>query len=86
MDSEIKNIAYIDGQNLYMTTSKGDPSWNIDLSHFRIYLDKKYNVTKAYYYLGFVQEGNEIEHLYEKIQIFPRPCLGKILFIFRIKV
>ncbi len=68
MDPELKNIAYIDGQNLYMGTSKIEPYWNVDMSRFRIYLEKKYNVSKAYYYLGYVQEGDKIEHLYEEIQ------------------
>ncbi len=68
MNPELKNIAYIDGQNLYMGTTKGEPSWKINLSKFRKYLERKYNVTKAYYYLGFVQEGEKIGHLYEEIQ------------------
>lgn len=62
------NLAFVDGQNLYMGTSKSDPSWDIDLSRFRIYLEKKYSVSTAYYYLGFIQEGESIEQLYEKIQ------------------
>ena len=68
MDSELKNIAYIDGQNLYMGTAKSDPCWRINLSRFRIYLEKKYNIDKAYYYLGYVQEGERVEHIYEEIQ------------------
>lgn len=68
MNQELKNIAYIDGQNLYMGTTKCEPSWKINLAKFRIYLEKKYKVGKAYYYLGFVQEGDKIEHLYEEIQ------------------
>jgi uncharacterized LabA/DUF88 family protein len=63
------NIAYIDGQNLYMGTSKSAYSWNIDLPRFRTYLLQKYNVEKAFYYLGFVQEGERFERLYEEIQI-----------------
>jgi len=63
-----ENIAYIDGQNLYMGTTKSEPCWYIDLVRFRVYLEKKYNVGKAYYYLGYVQEGDRIESLYEEIQ------------------
>ncbi len=66
MDSEKKNIAYIDGQNLYMGTTKSDPSWRIDLIRFRVYLEMKYNVAKAYYYLGYLMEGNQ--ELYEQLQ------------------
>ncbi|MDD3150762.1 MAG: NYN domain-containing protein, partial [Candidatus Gastranaerophilales bacterium] len=68
MNSKTKNIAYVDGQNLHMGTSKSEPKWKINLSRFRVYLEKKYNVDKAYYYLGYVQEGDKIEHLYEEIQ------------------
>jgi len=64
----MNNIAYIDGQNLYMGTTKRDPSWIVDLARFRIYLNKKYGVEKAYYYLGYVQENKNSETLYEEIQ------------------
>lgn len=63
-----KNIAYIDGQNLYMGTTKREPEWEVDLARFRVYLEKKYNVSKAYYYLGYVQDGATFEKLYEEIQ------------------
>src|SRR3989339_1076455 len=67
MEKEKDNHAFVDGQNLYMNTTKKeiDP-WKIDLARFRIYLEKKYNVSKAYYFLGYVQETNE--ELYEEIQ------------------
>ena len=62
-----KNIAFIDGQNLYMATSKREVNpWHINLARFRIYLEQKYHVTKAYYFLGFVQDTNQ--DLYEEIQ------------------
>jgi uncharacterized LabA/DUF88 family protein len=63
----MKNIAFVDGQNLYMGTAKRevDP-WKIDLARFRVYLEQKYNVGKAYYFLGYVQDTNQ--DLYEAIQ------------------
>ena len=64
----LKNIAYIDGQNLYMGTAKSTPKWQIDLGRFRRYLTEKYSVADAYYYLGFVQSGAEYDKLYESIQ------------------
>lgn len=62
-----KNYAFIDGQNLYMGTAKRehDP-WRVDLRRFRVYLEQKYRVEKAYYFLGYVQETNQ--ELYEEIQ------------------
>ncbi|MDO8483191.1 MAG: NYN domain-containing protein [bacterium] len=62
-----KNYAFIDGQNLYMGTAKREIGpWKIDLARFRVYLEQKYSVTKAYYFLGFVQKENQ--DLYEEIQ------------------
>lgn len=66
--NSIKNIAYIDGQNLYMGTTKSSPQWHVDLTRFRTYLAQKYHVDIAYYYLGYVQEGENIEALYDSIQ------------------
>lgn len=68
MDLTVKNIAYIDGQNLYMGTSKSSPVWTVNLARFRKYISSKYGVEDAYYYLGYVQEGMNIEKLYESIQ------------------
>ena len=62
-----QNIAYIDGQNLFMGTTKSQDSWKINLAKFRIYLEQKYEVKKAYYYLGFVQEKHQ--DIYEEIQL-----------------
>ena len=61
------NYAFVDGQNLYMGTAKRavDP-WKIDLVRFRVYLEKKYSVTKAFYFLGFLDETQD--SLYENIQ------------------
>jgi uncharacterized LabA/DUF88 family protein len=64
----MSNIAYIDGQNLFMGTTKSSSPWVVDLVRLRVYLEKKYDVSKAYYYLGFVQDGSKFESLYERIQ------------------
>ena len=62
-----ENIAFIDGQNLYMgTTLNKKQPWKIDLKKFRTYLLDKYNVKIAYYFLGYVQEKNQ--DLYNEIQ------------------
>lgn len=67
MSKQIKNLAFIDGQNLYMATTKRevDP-WKINLARFRVYLEQKYNVSNAYYHLGYPHE--EYQELYEEIQ------------------
>ncbi len=63
---EIENTAFVDGQNVYMSTISADKQWSIDLVRFRVYLKQKYKVAKAYYFLGFVQEENQ--DLYDEIQ------------------
>lgn len=60
--------AFIDSQNLKMgvgkdvvnkKTGKIDyQGWEIDLRKFRLYLKNKYNVTKAYFFIGNIP-GNE---------------------------
>ncbi|MFA6463646.1 MAG: NYN domain-containing protein [Candidatus Paceibacterota bacterium] len=62
----MKNIAFIDGQNLYMGTKTCDQSWEVNLSKLKFYLERKYNVSEVYYFLGYVQ--NENEELYDEIQ------------------
>lgn len=67
MERENRNYAFIDGQNLYMGTAKREVGpWEINLTRFRVYLERKYNVSKAFYFLGYVQETNQ--ELYEEIQ------------------
>lgn len=60
------NLAFIDGQNLYLGTNSEIPAWQVDLAKFRQYLTKKYSVQKAYYFLGFVNE--KYQDLYDSIQ------------------
>ena len=58
------NYAFIDWQNLYLWTSS--EWWNIDLDKFRIYLKDKYKVSKAYYFLWYIQDENN--SLYTRVQ------------------
>lgn len=47
------NQAFIDGQNLTLGTKQSETPWKIDLAKFRFYLTRKYNVDKAYYFIGY---------------------------------
>lgn len=49
-----------------MGTTTGDNPWKVDLYKFRVYLEKKYDVSEAYYFLGYVQDVNQ--ELYAEIQ------------------
>jgi uncharacterized LabA/DUF88 family protein len=58
------NLAFIDGQNLYLGTKSS--GWVLDLQKFRLYLKEKYQIDKAYYFLG--QTKKENLDLYIQIQ------------------
>lgn len=64
MLQQLKNIAFIDGQNLYLGTR--EEGWVVDLGKFRVYLRDKYAVSEAYYFLGYVNDANTT--LYNEIQ------------------
>ncbi len=53
------NFAFIDSQNVYKGT-KTDLGWKIDWEKFRKYLQHKYRVTRAYLFIGFIPEHNDI--------------------------
>ncbi len=57
---KIKNLAFIDGQNLYMGTG-----FSVDFKKMRVYLRDKYYIEKAYYFVGFRWQEN---NLYENLQ------------------
>lgn len=63
MDSIKKNYAFIDSQNLNLGVQ--ELGWKIDYKKFNIYLREKYNVEKAYMFLGFVALN---QSLYDKLQ------------------
>jgi uncharacterized LabA/DUF88 family protein len=52
------NYAFIDGTNLHLTMV--NLGWALDYKRFRIYLQDKYNVTTAYYFLGFVEQNSNL--------------------------
>jgi uncharacterized LabA/DUF88 family protein len=60
----IRNIAFIDGQNLHLGTKES--GWLVDHKKLRIYLRDKYHIDEAYYFLGFISEENQ--ELYDGLQ------------------
>ena len=58
------------------TAKRETDPWKVDLARFRVYLEKKYNVEKAFYFLGFLDESQQ--SLYEFL--ITEAKLGKILF------
>ena len=62
----MNNQAFIDGQNLKISTMNAKPSWTIDLRRFRVFLSEKYKVSEAYYFIGAYDPKNQ--SLYEALQ------------------
>jgi len=52
------NYAFIDGQNLHLGVE--EQGWKIDFRRFRIYLKEKYNVVRAYYFIGYIPTMNDL--------------------------
>lgn len=48
------NYAFIDGNNLHLGIQY--QAWQLDYKKFRKFLEDKFNVTKAYYFLGFIPD------------------------------
>lgn len=59
------NYAFIDSQNLEMSIK--EQGWSLDHRAFRTYLKDKYNVTKAFYFIGYIATNAD---LYESLQQF----------------
>ena len=57
------NYAFIDSQNLNLGIR--EMGWNLDFRKFRIYLKEKYGVSKAYLFIGFLPEN---QNLYKALQ------------------
>src|ERR1035437_5681945 len=63
MISHERNYAFIDGQNMHKGTTK--QGWRVDYGKLRIYLRNKWEVEKAYIFLGYLKEN---ESFYQKIE------------------
>jgi len=57
------NFAFIDSQNLNLGIQ--DLGWKLDFRKFRIYLKEKYRVKKAYLFIGYLPENQD---LYRSLQ------------------
>ncbi|PCI25098.1 hypothetical protein COB57_02675 [Candidatus Peregrinibacteria bacterium] len=60
----MKNLAFIDGQNLHLGTSADN--WSVNFKRFRIYLKDKYKTKEAYYFFGYISEQQT--ELYAKVK------------------
>ena len=57
-EREIKNIAYIDGANLYHGMKS--LGWKLDYQRFRVWLKDKYKVKVAYIFIGLIPKNKDL--------------------------
>lgn len=58
MNMKKENYAFIDSQNLNLGIKS--LSWKLDYKKFRIYLKDKYQVEKAYLFIGYIQANQDL--------------------------
>lgn len=59
------NFAFIDSQNVNLGVQ--ELGWKLDFRKFRVYLREKYCATKAYLFIGYIPEN---QNLYRSLQEF----------------
>lgn len=72
MRKPTNNYAFIDSQNVYLSIRS--QRWSLDWRRFRVYLQEKYGVTKAFLFIGYI-EGNNA--LYTRLQEAGFLCVFK---------
>jgi hypothetical protein len=62
MESEKKkvNIAYIDAANLDRALKDESMNWKMDYKRFRVWLSEKYNVERAYIFIGLIPKYKDL--------------------------
>lgn len=63
MHGKLNNYAFIDSQNLNLSIR--EQGWVLDFKKFRKYLQDKYSITKAYIFIGYVPQ---YQNLYTSLQ------------------
>lgn len=66
------NIAYIDGANLDQAL-KDIHKWKLDYARFRVWLKDKYNVDKAYIFIGLIPK-------YKNLYLYLQECGFELAF------
>ena len=66
------NNAFIDSQNLNLSIR--NLGWILNFKQFRIYLKDKYNISKAFLFIGYIEGNND---LYKSLQEAGFICIFK---------
>lgn len=61
----MNNYAFIDAQNLYLGVNA--LGWKIDYRKFRVYLKEKYKVEKAYMFMGFLPNNQDLYNFLQTV-------------------
>jgi len=72
MNRKGNNYAFIDSQNVNLAIRS--LGWRLDWVRFRVYLQEKYGVSKAFLFIGYVEGNNE---LYVSLQSAGFICIFK---------
>lgn len=59
------NYAFIDSQNLNLSIRRA--GWILDIQRFRVYLKDKYDVSKAFLFLGRVEKYQKMYDFFERV-------------------
>lgn len=62
-DRQSNNYAFIDSQNLNLSIRS--LGWELDFKRFRVYLDDKFKVKKAFLFIGYIEKYKK---LYEELK------------------
>ena len=58
MRSKQNNYAFIDGNNLYYSIKA--QGWALDYKRFRVYLRDKYDINKAFLFIGYIRKNRDL--------------------------
>jgi len=72
MKTKENNFAFIDSNNLYLGVK--ERGWKLDFFRFRFFLKYKYHVSKAFLFIGYVQQN---QTLYTELQKAGYICVFK---------
>lgn len=64
MKKQLKIYAFIDSQNLNLGVK--DQGWSLDFAKFRVYLKEKYDVEKAFLFIGYIPTNKKLYSYLEK--------------------
>jgi len=59
------NYAFIDSQNMNLAIR--DLGWKVDFKRFRVYLEEKYNIKKAFLFIGFIESNKDLYDFLSKV-------------------